>query len=136
MAEYVMKELVRKAHMEDRFYIESAAATTEEIGNDVYPPAKRTLAKHNIPCPRRGARLMTRRDYDRFDMLIGMDRENIRMMRAICGGDPDGKISLLMSHTDRPGEVSDPWYTGDFEATWEDILSGCQCLLQEAEDLR
>ena len=130
MAEYVMKDLVKKAHAEDRFHIESAAATTEELGNDVYPSAKRALALHHVPCPPRRARQMTKADYDRFDMLLGMDRENIRMMRSICGGDPEGKISLLLSHTPRGGEVADPWYTGDFEAAWDDILLGCECLLK------
>ena len=130
MAEFVMKELVRKAGIEDDFCIESAATSTEEIGNSVYPPAKRKLAEHGISCLGKTARQMTRRDYERFDLLVGMDKWNIRNMRNICGGDPQGKIVMLMDYTSRPGDVADPWYTGDFEATWQDVLEGCQGLLE------
>ena len=115
MAEFVMKDLVRKAGREKDFYIESAATSTEEIGNEVYPPAKRKLAEHGISCKGKTARQMTRRDYDRFDLLIGMDSANIRNMYRICGGDPEQKIHELLDFTDRPGDVADPWYTGDFE---------------------
>lgn len=124
-----MKELVRKAGQEEAFVIESAATSTEEIGNCVYPPARRKLAEHGISCQGKTARQMTRSDYDRFDLLIGMDTWNIRNMRNICGGDPEGKIVMLMNYTNRPGDVADPWYTGDFEATWRDVLEGCQNLL-------
>ena len=129
MAEFVMKELVRKAGVEDEFYIESAATSTEEIGNSVYPPAQRKLAEHGIACRGKRARQMTRQDYDRFDLLVGMDKWNIRNMRNICGGDSKGKIVMLMDYTSRPGDVADPWYTGDFEATWQDVIEGCQGLL-------
>ena len=129
MAEFVMKDLVRCAGRQDEFLIESAATSTEEIGNEVYPPARRKLAEHGISCEGKTARQMTRRDYDRFDLLIGMDEWNIRNMNRICGGDPEGKIHKLLDFTDRPGDVADPWYTGDFEATWRDVLEGCQCLL-------
>lgn len=129
MAEFVMKELVRKAGQEEAFVIESAATSTEEIGNCVYPPARRKLAENGISCQGKTARQMTRSDYDRFDLLIGMDTWNIRNMRNICGGDPEGKIVMLMDYTNRPGDVADPWYTGDFEATWRDVLEGCQNLL-------
>ena len=129
MAEFVMKDLVRKAGLEDAFYIESAATSTEEIGNDVYPPARRKLAEHDISCKGKTARQMTRRDYERYDLLVGMDSWNIRNMKVICGGDPDGKIRQLLDFTNRPGDVADPWYTGDFEATWQDVLKGCQALL-------
>ena len=128
MAEFVMKDLVKKARREDEFYIESAATSTEEIGNEVYPPAKRKLAEHGISCKGKTARQMTRSDYDRFDLLIGMDEWNIRNMTRICGGDPEGKIHKLLDFTNRPGDVADPWYTGNFEATWQDVLLGCQCL--------
>jgi protein-tyrosine phosphatase len=131
MAEFVMKDLVRKAGLEDEFYIESAATSTEEIGNEVYPPARRKLAEHGISCKGKTARQMTRGDYDRFDQLIGMDSWNIRNMNIICGGDPEGKIHLLLDFTDRPGDVDDPWYTRDFETAWQDILEGCQCLLKQ-----
>jgi len=129
MAEFVMKHLVKEAGMEAYFYIESAATSTEEIDNSVYPPARRKLAEHGIGCQGKTARQMTRSDYDRFDLLVGMDSWNIRNMNRICGGDPDGKIVMLMDYTDRPGDVADPWYTGDFEATWRDVLEGCQGLL-------
>lgn len=136
MSEFVMKDLVRKAGLEDTFYIESAATSTEEIwngrGNPVYPPAKRKLAEHGISCAGKTARQTNRTDYGRFDYLIGMDRANIRNMTRIYGGDPDGKISLLLDHCGRTGqEVADPWYTGDFEATWQDVLQGCRALLEE-----
>ena len=132
MAEFVMKDLVRKAGREDEFYIESAATSTEEIGNSVYPPARRKLAEHGIGCTGKTARQMTRSDYDRYDLLIGMDSWNIRNMRNICGGDPEGKIVMLMDFTKRPGDVADPWYTGNFEATWCDVLEGCQALIANA----
>ena len=129
MAEFVMKDLVRRAGREEEFYIESAATSTEEIGNEVYPPARRKLAEHGISSKGKTARQMTRCDYERFDLLIGMDSWNIRNMNAICGGDPEGKIHQLLDFTQRPGDVADPWYTRDFEATWRDVLEGCQCLL-------
>ena len=129
MAEYIMKHLVAEAGQEDNWYIASAATSTEELGNPVYPPARRKLAEHGIGCQGKTARQMTRSDYDRYDLLVGMDAWNIRNMNRICGGDPDGKIVMLMDYTDRPGEVADPWYTGDFEATWRDVLEGCRGLL-------
>ena len=129
MAEFVMKHLVKEAGKSDDFHIESAATSAEETGNGVYPPARRKLAEHDIGCQGKTARQMTRADYDRFDLLVGMDTWNISNMNRICGGDPDGKIVMLMDYTDRPGDVADPWYTGDFEATWRDVLQGCQRLL-------
>ena len=129
MAEFVMKDLVKKAGLESQFHIESAATSREEIGNPVYPPARRKLAEHGINCSGHAARQLTSRDYDAYDLLIGMDSANLRNMHRICGDDPDGKLRLLMDYTDRPGDVADPWYTGDFEATWQDVLEGCQELL-------
>ena len=131
MAEFVMKDLVEKAGVAQQFLIESAATSTEEIGNSVYPPARRKLAEHGISCQGKTARQMTRLDYGRYDLLIGMDSWNIRNMRAISGGDPEGKIHMLMDYTNRPGDVADPWYTGDFEATWRDVLEGCEALLSQ-----
>ena len=131
MAEFVMKDLAEKAGLAAEFEIASAAATREEIGNPVYPPARRKLAEHGISCAGHAARQLTRRDYAGYDLLIGMDRENLYDMRRICGGDPDGKLHLLMEYAGRPGaEVADPWYTGDFEAAWQDILAGCRGLLR------
>lgn len=131
MAEYVMKDLVQKAGLEDQFEIASAATSTEEIGNPVYPPARNKLAQHGISCQGHAARQLKRADYGRWDLLIGMDQTNLRNMNRICGGDPEGKIHLLMDYTARPGEVADPWYTGDFETTWQDVLLGCSQLLQQ-----
>lgn len=133
MAEFVMKDLVHKAGLDCNYYIESAATSTEEIGNEVYPPAKRKLAEHGISCKGKTARQMTRNDYVRFDLLIGMDEWNIRNMQRICGSDPEGKFHKLLDYTNRAGDVADPWYTGDFEATWRDILEGCQALLSGDE---
>jgi len=130
MAEFVMKDLVEKAGVADRFEIASAATSTEEIGNPVYPPARRKLAEHGIGCAGKTARRMTRSDYERYDLLIGMDTANIRNMARICGGDPEGKIHLLLDYAGRHEEVADPWYTGDFEATWDDVLEGCNALLE------
>lgn len=130
MAEFVMKDIVEKAGVSEDFYIESAATSTEEIGNEVYPPAKRKLAEHGISCKGKTARQMRKSDYERFDLLIGMDEWNIRNMTRICGGDPEGKIHKLLDYTHRKGDVADPWYTGDFDATWRDVIEGCQCLLE------
>ena len=129
MAEFVMKHLVEEAGRCDEFEIASAATSTEEIGNPVYPPARRKLAEHGISCSGKTARQLTRRDYDHYDLLIGMDRYNIRNMERMCGGDPDNKIHLLLDYTHRPGDVADPWYTDDFDATWRDCLEGCTALL-------
>ena len=131
MAEFVMKRLVEEAGLADQFEIASAATSTEEIGNPVYPPARRKLAEHGIGCEGKTARQMTRDDYHHYDMIVAMDRNNLRNLRRMFGDDTDHKISLLMDHTHRPGDVADPWYTGDFEATWNDVLEGCQGLLNE-----
>ena len=130
MAEFVMKDLVKKAGLESEFLIESAATSTEEIGNPVYPPARRKLAEHGVDCAGKTARQLKNEDYDQYDLLIGMDRANLRNMHRICGGDFDGKTHLLMEFTDRPGDVADPWYTEDFESTWRDVLEGCIGLLE------
>ncbi|MBQ8098134.1 MAG: low molecular weight phosphotyrosine protein phosphatase [Bacteroidaceae bacterium] len=130
MAEFVMKHLVEESGLSASFHIASAATSTEEIGNGVYPPARRKLAEHGISCAGKTARQLMRRDYGEYDYLIGMDRYNLRNMERICGGDPQGKMHLLLDFTERGGEVADPWYTGDFEATWRDVLEGCTALLQ------
>ncbi len=108
MAEFVMKDLVKKAGLVSQFHIASAAASREELGNPVYPPARRKLAEHGISCDGHAARQLTSRDYDAFDLLIGMDSANLRNMLRICGGDRAGKMSLLMEYTERPGDVADP----------------------------
>lgn len=131
MAEFVMKDMAQKAGLEGRFHIESAATSTEEIGNPVYPPARRKLAEHGIGCAGKTARQLTAADYPAFDLLVGMDRANLRNMRRICGGDQEGKIRLLLDFAGRPGgEVADPWYTGDFEAAWRDVRDGCRGLME------
>ena len=130
MAEFIMKRLVCDAGREGEFEIASAATSTEEIGNAVYPPARRKLAEHGISCEGKTARQLRRDDYDRYDLLIGMDSYNIRNMNRMCGGDPEGKIRLLLDYTDRPGDVADPWYTGNFDATYRDCLDGCRALLE------
>ena len=132
MAEFVMKDMVKKAGLEREFCIASAATSTEEISNPVYPPARRKLAEHGIGCGGHAARQLTGEDYRRWDLLIGMDGANLRNMHRICGGDPAGKLRLLLEYAGRPGEqVADPWYTGDFEATWQDVTAGCRGLLEE-----
>ena len=130
MARFIMEDLVKKEGLENQIQVDSAATSTEEIGNPVYPPARRKLAEHQISCQGHAARQMTRADYDRYDLLIGMDQANLRNMTRICGGDPEGKIHLLMDYTHRPGQVADPWYTGDFETTYRNVLEGCQGLLE------
>ena len=129
MAEFIMKDLVARMGREGEFQIASAATSTEEIGNPVYPPARRKLAEHGIGCQGKRARRLERKDYEEYDLLIGMDRANLRNIRRICGGDPRGKVRLMMDYTRRPGEVADPWYTGDFDATWRDLEEGCRGLL-------
>lgn len=131
MAEFVMKDLVRKAGLEDQFTIASAATSAEELGNPVYPPARRKLAEHGISCAGKTARQLRREDYGQWDLFIGMDEANLQNMRRLFGGDPEGKCSLLLSHAGRSGEVADPWYTRDFEATWKDVVEGCRALLDE-----
>ena len=129
MAEFVMKQLVKNEGLEEQFEIASAATSTEEIGNPVYPPAKCKLAEHNIGCEGKTARQMTRADYHYYDYIIAMDRNNLRNLKRMFGEDTEHKISLLMEYTQRPGDVADPWYTGDFDATWRDVLEGCRGLL-------
>ena len=130
MAEFVMKKLVEDAGLSNEFKIESAATSTEEIGNPVYPPAKRKLAAHGIQCDGKTARQMNKGDYVKFDLLIGMDSANIRNMTRICGGDPEEKIKLLLDYAGLKRDVADPWYTGDFDATWNDVSKGCEALLK------
>ena len=130
MAEYVMKNLVKKAGLEDRFQIASEATSREEIGNPVYPPARRKLAEHGIPCESHAARQLRNHDYEEYDLLIGMDKANLHNMFRICGGDFNNKMHLLLEYAGRPDqEVMDPWYTGDFDSTWQDVLEGCEGLL-------
>lgn len=125
-----MKKLVDDAGRSADFEIASAATSTEELGNSVYPPAQRKLAEHGISCKGKTARQITHRDYSYYDLIIGMDNYNMRNMRRFFGNDPEDKIHLLLDYTPRPGDVADPWYTGNFDATWHDCLEGCQALLR------
>ena len=129
MAEYVMKDLVEKVGLAAQFHIESAATSREELGNPVYPPARRKLAEHGIACGGHAARQLTKSDYNAFDLLIGMDNANLRNMQRICGGDPHGKIHLLLDYIGHPRDVADPWYTGEFETTYRDVCEGCEGLI-------
>lgn len=125
-----MKDLVSKSHLEQKFLIASAATSREEIGNSMYPPARRKLKEHGILADGHRARQMERSDYWEYDYLIAMEQYNIRNMLRILGEDPEQKISLLRDYTDYPGDIDDPWYTGDFETAYQQILEGCQGLLQ------
>lgn len=137
MAEFVMKKLVSElpAPRSTDFEIASAATSTEEIGNPVYPPARRMLNSHGIDCSGKTARQMTARDYTYYDYIVLMDRNNLRNLRWILPPelekDPQGKISLLMDWTGKSRDVADPWYTGDFEATWQDVNEGCRAMLEQ-----
>ncbi len=132
MAEFIMKDLVRTAGLEQQFRIASSATSTEEIGNDIYPPAQQELRRHNTPFTHRAARQFTASEYGDWDLLICMDRDNLRNLARITP-DPDGKVRLLMDYTSCPGDVEDPWYTGDFSVTWDDIHEGCSRLLEQLD---
>lgn len=137
MAEFVFKRLVRRAGLEEEFEVASAATSDEEVGNPVYPLAKRTLAEHGIGCPGKTARQLTPDDYRHYDMLIGMDGQNLANMERLFGGDPEEKLSLLLDHTPESDtkhhrrDVSDPWYTRKFNIAWDDINTGCTALFEK-----
>lgn len=125
MAEFIAKDMVRRAGFEHLFVIESAATSTEEIGNQVYPPARQKLEEHGIKHCRRAARQITIDDYHYFDYIIAMDKNNLHNLKRLLGDDVEGKISLMMSHAGKNKDVADPWYTGDFERTYQDLCEGC-----------
>ena len=129
MAEFVMKDMVAKRGLADQFHIESAATSTEEIGSPVYPGTREILEREGIDCSGKRARQMRRDDYDKFDLLIGMDSANERNMLRMLGGDPQGKVHKLLEFAGSEGDIADPWYTGDFETTYDDVLAGCTGLL-------
>ena len=126
-----MKKLVRTAGLEEEFEIASAATSTEEIGNPVYPMARQELAKHGIGCPGKTARQLTADDYKKYDMIIGMEESNIAAIGTIVGEDVEGKVSRLLDHTDHPRDIADPWYTRDFRTAWNDIYAGCTAVFDE-----
>ena len=130
MAEFVMKDLVRKAGLENRFLIASKAARRDELGNDTHYGTKAKLRQMGVPFAKRRATLLDRSDYDAYDYLIGMDEENMRDMLRLFGGDPNGKIYKLLRFADEDRDVADPWYTGNFDETYEDVLKGCTALLR------
>lgn len=129
MAQFVMEELVRRAGREGEFEIDSAATSSEEIGNPPHPGTVRKLREKGIPVGRHRARRVRADEYGDWDHIIYMDAENAWGLSRILGGDPDHKVSRLLDWTDRPGDVADPWYTGNFEATWRDVSAGCDALL-------
>ena len=129
MAEFVMKELVRRAGLEDDFLIESAATSREELGNDMHYGTRTKLREMGIPFSRRAARQIRPDDYDRYDYLVAMDDENLYYMNRCWGGDPKNKIRMLLSFAGKDRDIADPWYTGNFDQTYEDVLEGCQAFL-------
>ena len=131
LAEFIMKDLVKKAGLEQEFMIDSRATSTEETGNPIHHGTMGIFKKYQIPCTGHRAQQMSRQDYETYDYLIGMDQSNIRNMTRIAGGDPEKKIYKLMEFTGSGRDVADPWYTGDFEATYRDVSEGCQALLEK-----
>ncbi len=135
MAEFILKDMVKKKGIENEFFISSSATSTEEIwggrGNPVYPPAKAELKKHGISCDGKEAVQLKKDDYEKYDMFLCMDSMNYRNILRIFGSDKDEKVRRLMTLTSRGGDVADPWYTGDFRTTYDDIFEGCQALLKE-----
>lgn len=133
MAEFIFRDMVTKRGLSDRFSIASAATSREEIGNPVYPPAKRKLREHGIDPAGKTARQMTKADYEEYDYLLAAERYNIGNMLRITGGDPRQKIHRILDFSDRPGDIDDPWYTGNFETAWNDIVEGCESFLTYLE---
>ena len=130
MAEFVMKDLVKKEGIEKEFYIASAATSTEEIGNPVHYGTRNKLAKYNISTSGKKAVQLRKDDYDKYDYILGMESVNIRNMLRILGSDEEGKVSRLLDFSDRPRDIADPWYTGNFDITYDDVLEGCRALLE------
>ena len=133
MAEFVFRDLVQKRGLGDRFHIASAATSAEELGNPVHPGTRRRLAREGISTAGKTAVQLTRRDYGRYDLLIGMEQRNLSAMLRILGGDPQGKVRRLLDFTGSPRDISDPWYTGDFDRTYDDVWEGCLGLLEYLE---
>ena len=131
MAEFVMRDMVKKRGLESEFVIASSATSTEEIGNDIHRGTRATLTKYNVPFSPREAVQITRADYQKYDLFICMDSANIRNLGGIFGADSENKIKKLLDFTSRGGDVADPWYTGNFEKTWRDINDGCGALLEK-----
>ena len=133
MAEYVMQHMVEERHIAHKYTIESAATSREEIGNDVHHGTKRKLRGVGIPCPRRAARQVTRADYDEYDYLIVMDQMNIRNLHRIIGSDPDHKVYKLLEFAGSSRDIADPWYTGNFDETYDEVVEGVKALIDRLE---
>ena len=133
MAEFVMKDMIKKAGLEDKYYIESAATSREEIGNDTHPGTKRKLTEVGIPYTKRKARQITKGEYDEYDYLVIMDQNNYRNLFRIIGSDPDNKVYKLLEFAGKDRDIADPWYTGNFDETYDDVMEGCQALLAHLE---
>jgi protein-tyrosine phosphatase len=129
MAEFVFQDMIRKQGLTDCFQVESAATSREEIGNPVHPGTRRKLKQEGIPMWDHRAVQMTKKDYEEYDYIIAMERYNVRNIERITGRDTEGKIHLLLEYTERPGDIADPWYTGNFDETYRDIVEGCEALL-------
>ena len=138
MAEFIFKDMIHKKGMSDRFLVASSATSTEEIwngvGNPVYPPARAELAKHGLSCDGKRAVQVCKSDYDKYDLFVCMDGNNVRNALRVFGSDPDGKIRKLMDYTSRGGDVADPWYSDRFDIAYNDIYEGCEALLSELEN--
>lgn len=131
LAEFIMKDLVNRSHLSDRFEIASAATSTEEIGNPVYPPARAKLAEHGLSCAGKTARQMTKQDYICYDYIVAMDQWNLKNIAGIIGEDKEHKVTRLLDWTSEPRDIADPWYTEDYDRAYDDILYGCRCMLQK-----
>ena len=133
MAECIFKDMVEKRGLSGKFFIDSAATSTEELGNPIYPPARRNLTAMGVPLTGHRARQMTRSDYRDFDLILGMEIANIRNILRITGGDPEGKVRRLLDYTDRPRDIGDPWYADDFDTAYRESAQGCEALLASLE---
>ena len=131
MGEFILKDMTEKRGIAHKFYIESAATSTEELGNPVYPPARRKLKEHGIDCAGKTARQITKADYKKFDYIFCADSYNIKNALRIFGSDPENKVCRLLDLTNRPRDIADPWYTGNFDITWDDIVEGCEAFLNK-----
>ena len=135
MAQFVFQHMVNNQGLKDKFYIDSAATSREEIGNPPHYGTVNKLRQEGIPVLKHRAIQMTKQDYKEYDYIIGMDAWNIRNIMRIIGSDPEKKVSMLLDYTDRPGtEIADPWYTGNFDATYDDVLEGCTGLLEHLKN--
>ncbi len=134
MAQYMFLDKVKHLRLEDQFDADSAATSREEIGNEMYPPAKRKLKQKGIPFGNHRARQIVREDYDRYDLLIGMDEENLYYMKRILGDDPDDKFRMMLSYIGLSREVADPWYSGDFEQTYQDLDASLDAMIEAERD--